>query len=69
MNPPEAEWNPGSTSQASDLCRRTCVCDGERNVLSINSKYLKKESSAQLSIGTLGKNSSMSANNELFMSM
>lgn len=44
-------------------------CESKWNILSINSKYLKNRSSGRLSVGTLFKNSTMSANNELLMKM
>lgn len=59
------EWKPGSMSQRSDLCRRMCVCEGKRNILSKDSKYLRNGISTQMSVGTLFKNST----NELLMSM
>lgn len=66
-SPQGLEGNPGVMSLTSSLCRRTF--ERKWNKLNINSKYLKNRNSARLSVGTLFKNSFMSANNELLMNM
>lgn len=63
------EGNPGVMFPTSYLYRRMCKCERKWNKLNINSKYLKNRNSARLSVGTLFKNSFMSANNELLMNM